>query len=224
MDLSQPAKDLLWSESGGHCQNPKCRVDLHGFVKRKHVGELAHIIPASRQGPRRDEGQDLTDKERAAPENVVLLCPTCHKVVDKGAEDYPADVLRKWKRRSQKARALAHGTPEFSDRSQARERVERILGANHAVYDRYGPLDDSFDDARADQWQRHLRDTVIPNNRELLLILQANRRLLTPAERKTADVFAVHVTELEERHLEGDWTPGSTRFPAEMDSILDDDR
>ena len=77
MELSQSAKDWLWSESGGHCQNPECRADLHSFVKRRHIGELAHIIPASLEGPRADEGPELTEGERALPENVVALCPTC---------------------------------------------------------------------------------------------------------------------------------------------------
>lgn len=219
--LSQPAKDWLWSESGGHCQNPRCRVDLHGFVDHKNIGELAHIIPASLKGPRADEGPELTEDERAQPENLIVLCPTCHTVVDKAPEEYPADVLRGWKWRSQKARAVAHGTPVFASRPEARLFVEPLLGANRALFDLYGPIDEVFDDTRAEQWRRHLKDTIIPNNRILLRVLQANRGLLTDAEKATADIFAVHVQEQEERHLEGNWTPGSTRFPAALESILE---
>jgi hypothetical protein len=219
--LSQPAKDWLWSESGGHCQNPECRADLHGFVKRMHIGELAHIIPASMEGPRADEGPELTQGERALPENVVVLCPTCHTVVDKAPEEYPSDVLRAWKRRSQDARVVAHGTPVFASRSEAREFVEELLGANRVVFDLYGPLHEVFDNARAEQWRRHVKEKIIPNNRTLLRVLQVNWRLLTGPEKVTVHMFAVHVQELEERHLEGNWTPGSTRFPNAMESILD---
>lgn len=219
--LSQPAKDWLWSESGGHCQNPACRADLHGFVDRTHIGELAHIIPASTEGPRADEGPELTEGERAQPENVAVLCPTCHTMVDKAPADYPAETLRGWKRHSQQARALAHGTPRFASRLEAREFIEGLLGANRAVFDLYGPLDEVFDDTRAEQWRRHVKDTIIPNNRTLLRVLQLNRGLLTNAEKMTSDMFAVHVQELEERHLEGNWTPGSTKFPTDMESILD---
>ena len=106
--LSQPSKDLLWSESGGHCQNPDCRADLHSFVDRAHIAELAHIIPASADGPRAEEGPDLTGPERALPENVLVLCPTCHTVVDKAPEEYPADVLRAWNNAANKhARLLS---------------------------------------------------------------------------------------------------------------------
>ncbi|WP_285633761.1 HNH endonuclease signature motif containing protein [Actinoallomurus iriomotensis] len=220
--LSQPAKDWLWSESGGHCQNPDCRADLYGFAEQKHIGELAHIIPASMGGPRSAEEPELTGRERARPENVVVLCPTCHTVIDKVPEEYPADVLRGWKRRSQKARALAHGTPMFSSRLEARKFVEELLGANRAVFDLYGPLDDVFDDTRAEQWRRHVENTIIPNNQTLLRVLQVNRELLSRSEKATAQIFAVHAQELEERHLEGNWTPGSTRFPNAMESILED--
>jgi hypothetical protein len=190
-------------------------------MKHKHIGELAHIIPASMKGPRADEGPELTEGERAFPENVVVLCPTCHTVVDKVPEEYPPDVLRRWKERSQEARAAAHGTPEFTSRSRARQFVEELLGANRAVFDLYGPLDEVFDDTRAEQWRRHVNDTIIPNNRTLLRVLHVNRGLLTEYEKETVHRFAVHVQELEERHMEGDWTPGSTRFPNAMKSILE---
>lgn len=101
----------------------------------QHIGELAHIISASMEGPRADEGPELTEGERALPENVVVLC---HTVVDKATDEYPANVLRGWKQDSQEARAVAYGTPVFTSRSEAREFVGELLGANRAVFDLYG--------------------------------------------------------------------------------------
>lgn len=222
--LSQPAKDMLWSESGGHCQNPECRADLHSFAERTHIGEFAHIIPASTKGPRAEEGPELTSIERAFPENVILLCPNCHRMVDKAPDEYPADVLRAWKRHSQRARAIAFGTPRFESRAEARTVVEQLLSANRTVFTLYGPLDGVFDDTRADQWRRHVKDMIIPNNQKLMRLLQVNRELLTDAEKATADVFSVHAQQLEERHLEQNWTPGSIKFPTAMESILEDER
>lgn len=66
-----------------------------------------------------------------------------------------------------------------------------------------------------------MNDTIIPNNRTLLRVLQVNRGLLMSPEKATAHIFAVHAQELEERHLEGNWTPGSTKFPNAMESILE---
>ncbi|WP_245848393.1 HNH endonuclease [Lentzea kentuckyensis] len=221
--FSQPTKDLLWSESGGHCQNPSCRADLHGLVENTHVGELAHIIPASPDGPRAAEDPNLSEDDRAVADNVLVLCPTCHTMIDKAPGQYPSELLWEWKQRGKDARALAHGTPVLATRAAARALVQELLDANYAVFRLYGPVDDLFDDARADQWRRHLRETIIPNNQRLLRLLSANRALLTTDERSTADEFAVHVKELEDRHLRGDWTPGSTRFPSRMATILKDD-
>jgi len=222
LELPQAAKDRLWSESGGHCQNPQCRADLHGFASQIHVRELAHIIPASVDGPRGAEAPELTSDERTLPENILVLCPTCHTVIDKAPDKYPADVLRGWKRASQDARARAFGTPLFASRAEARQHVEVLLAANRAVFELYGPREGVFDDDRADQWHRHVKSTIIPNNGELLRLLRTNQRLLTGSERATMSVFAVHVRELEDRHVAGDWTPGSTRFPPAMESILED--
>ncbi|SES43467.1 HNH endonuclease [Lentzea albida] len=221
--FSQPTKDLLWSESGGHCQNPSCRIDLHGLVQHKNVGELAHIIPASPIGPRAAENPELSEDARAQADNVLVLCPTCHTMIDKAPGQYPSEVLLEWKRRGKDARALAHGTPVLATRTAVREAVHELLDANNAVFRLYGPADGLFDDARADQWSRHVREVVIPNNQRLLRLLTANRALLTPEERSTVDEFAVHAKELEDRHLRGDWTPGSTRFPRRMATILKDD-
>lgn len=214
----------MWSESGGHCQNPDCRVDLLSFVKRKHIAELAHIIPASDDGPRSEDGTTLTEAERALPENIVLLCPTCHTVVDKAPDEYPPDALHEWKRMSEEARAIAHGTPLFQSRSSARSVIEPLLGANKAVFEEYGPADNLFDDSRADQWRKQVQATILPNSREILRLLAANRNLLTPEENAIVHKFALHIQQLEDRHTKGDWTPGSVRFPTEMTSIMEGDK
>jgi hypothetical protein len=223
--LSAGTVERLWAESGGHCQNPSCRYgryDLLAPVKRKHIAEMAHLIPASPSGPRASENKELDDRDRARPENIAVLCPTCHTVVDKAPEEYPASRMQEWKKRSQDGRAFAHGTPDYATRPQAREHVERLLGKNKAVFDRYSPIDGEFDVTRADQWRRHVADTIIPNNRELLRVLQANRGLLTTREASTVDLFELHAQELEERHHDDDWTPGSTQFPVDMTTILGD--
>ncbi|UJW32706.1 HNH endonuclease [Saccharothrix sp. AJ9571] len=226
LDLSTPVKNLLWSESGGHCQNPQCRADLHVLIEQQHLhlGELAHIIPAQTGGPRADENPELTESDRAQPENILLLCATCHTMIDKASHAYPATLLHEWKQRSQNARTQAFGTPTFDTRAQARDHIEPLLEANKAVFDRYGPRSGDFDDDRADQWQRHVAATIIPNNQQLQRVLLANRHLLTTQEKTTFHTWAIHAQELEERHLKGDWTAGSTRFPPAMGTILEDEQ
>lgn len=226
LSLSPSAKSRLWSESGGHCQNPRCRVDLHVLSERDslHIGEFAHIIPASSVGPRAAEDPALTEEDRALPENILLLCPNCHTMIDKAPQAYPFHLLRTWKEQSQRARAHAFGTPVFETRTQARDHIGPLLEANRTVFDLYGPVAGVFDDDRADQWRRHIASTVIPNNQMVQRVVHANRKLLTAKEKTTFHMFAIHAQELEERHLKGDWTAGSTRFPPAMASMLQDEQ
>ncbi|MFE5501347.1 HNH endonuclease [Amycolatopsis japonica] len=224
LPLTTQVKNLLWSESGGYCQNPKCRVELHLVVDgdRRHQAEFAHIIPAHTGGPRDVDDPTLSDYERAQPENILVLCPSCHTMIDKAPAAFPAAMLREWKQHSQRARTQAFGTPVFDARADARGHIEPLLEANKAVFDRYGPRAGDFDDDRADQWQRHVAGTIIPNNQQLQRVLHANRHLLTGEEKATFHTWAIHAKEFEERHLKGDWTAGSTRFPSAMATILED--
>jgi hypothetical protein len=57
--------------------------------------QIAHIFAASDNGPRSKLG--LTQQERSAPDNLILLCPTHHGIVDNQHETYPPSTLQAWK-------------------------------------------------------------------------------------------------------------------------------
>ena len=59
------------------------------------IGEIAHIIGSSENGPR---GDDTFPKENLDEyENLILLCPTCHKKIDKQVNSYSSTYLQKIK-------------------------------------------------------------------------------------------------------------------------------
>ena len=81
MAISDNAVKILWGRAAGICSNPGCRSDLtillddgRGF----NVGEMAHVIARRPAGPR-----GLSTAGSDEYENLVLLCPTCHRTVDK---------------------------------------------------------------------------------------------------------------------------------------------
>lgn len=59
------------------------------------IGQIAHIYAAIDGGPRGKPG--LTEKERNLPDNLILLCPTHHVVVDQQHPTYPASLLIEWR-------------------------------------------------------------------------------------------------------------------------------
>jgi hypothetical protein len=90
--LSEQGIKVLWGRSGGRCA--KCRRLITEDDERGRaypVGEQAHVVAKSRRGPRGDG--DLTDSQRAQPENHILLCGSCHEFVDKARDQWPPERL-----------------------------------------------------------------------------------------------------------------------------------
>lgn len=220
--ITQTARKYLLSESGGHCQNPVCRRDLHAIVDGDLVAERAHIIPASTGGPRGDHEPQMDKLDRADADNILLLCPTCHTMIDRAPNDFPVELLRDWKRISQDARAAAFGTPTFDSRDEARAYIARLLDANAQVFRAYGPIEGSHDEDRAWLWKDLVKRTIIPNNATIVAFLQANRHLLGADEIALLSQFELHAQQLADRHLNGNWAAATLRFPDGFDKMLED--
>lgn len=87
---------LLWGRSGGMCAFPGCNKFLSLFSTDDVIGHIAHIVADSLDGPRGDPG---FPRERLdSYENLVLLCPTHHAVVDAKNSDYSVPQLIEMKR------------------------------------------------------------------------------------------------------------------------------
>jgi hypothetical protein len=85
----------LFALSGNQCARPSCGTVLmssDGVL----IGEVAHICAESEGGPRWDA--KLSEARRRDFDNLLLLCPTCHTLVDKDSAAYKKSKLRKWKR------------------------------------------------------------------------------------------------------------------------------
>jgi len=90
---------IVLARSGGVCAFPGC---AEGLVKPGNdqdepafIGEVAHIVSDSRQGPRGDV--DLSDDDRDKHPNLVLFCQNCHDRVDKQPRTFSVPVLKRIK-------------------------------------------------------------------------------------------------------------------------------
>jgi hypothetical protein len=219
--LTTETKRRLWSESAGYCLNPSCAQYLFADGSDADFAEMAHIIPASTGGPRDIPTSELSGMDRAHHSNIAVLCANCHTIVDKDPGAYPSGLMIEWKRRHQVLFEQVLGAPIYASRSAALDRIAPLLAANRLIYERYGPKNDEFSESKVEQWRRHVRDTIVPNNRTILRVLENNKALLLGDEAETVSLFQLHVREFEYRHILNDWTAGSSRFPEGMKSILD---
>ncbi len=215
----------LFADSAGFCQNPAClrRLFVETDSRNLHIAEMAHVFAASSKGPRANV--QLTGSERGAYENLILLCPSCHSIVDKAPEDFPDELLVEWKRSHVRRIAAVFGAVEYCSRQAARAAIEPALAENRMIFDECGPEGEyRFDPESelAQAWQRKVRSLVLPNNRKVLAILDANRRHLRGPELTVLEQFRQHIDDLEARHLGEGVSAAGRRFPDGMRAILAD--
>jgi hypothetical protein len=94
MSISQKDIKKLFSLSAGMCNICRLQLAEHDI----QIGEMAHIIAKSPNGPR-GANQSL---EINSYNNLILLCPTHHKIVDKNPKEYPIEKLNEIKNTHEK--------------------------------------------------------------------------------------------------------------------------
>ena len=215
----------LFADAAGFCQNPRCVQPLFRDTGGKviHMAERAHVFAAADDGPRAN--RELSESERGQYENVILLCPTCHTMVDKAEAQFPAALLIRWKAEHIARIATLFRAADYATRAEVRAAIEPLLQENNAIYNSLNPDLPYQSDPEAEQavkWQQAVVDRIIPNNRRVLATLDRNREHLLESEKVVLEQFRQHVLDQEVRHL-SDVAPGDQqRFPREMTKIVSD--
>ncbi|MEQ1761048.1 MAG: hypothetical protein ABL986_22300 [Vicinamibacterales bacterium] len=215
----------LFAASGGYCGKPDCARALFREVKRTrfHLAEIAHIFAAGDKGPRANKA--LTRAERGAFENLILLCALCHTEIDKLPDIYTDDVVRGWKEQHAQKLARVFGVQVYSDRLSCRRAIQPIFDENLGIFDNYGPENEYRNNPESDMavvWRRKMLGQLLPNNHRILATLDANRTLMTEAERRVVEEFRQHVDDQWHRHAGGGERMPSRRYPAALNAILVD--
>lgn len=123
MAIGLPAVKLLWTRAHDYCAFPSCSQRLteesveaatgNGYVTI--VGEQAHIRSARPDGPRYDPEYDSAKLDTY--ENLILLCPTHHTMVDaNNGAGYAVDDLIDMRRKHE-------------NRQSRREQIDKTLRA-----------------------------------------------------------------------------------------------
>jgi tetratricopeptide (TPR) repeat protein len=134
---------LLWGRAAARCAFPDCASgDLTRELPRTGpfaLAEMAHVIPRRPHGPR---GRGCPGD--ATYGNLILLCPTHHREVDRAPDDYPARRLLAWKRRHE-ARVAS---------LDAQARPPAIWDVGHPMNPRLVGREPELE-ALARRWERH---------------------------------------------------------------------
>jgi hypothetical protein len=89
---------ILWGRSGNRCAI--CKIELTPDGEEETIGEIAHIISQSSDGPRGKEKLPL--EKRNDYSNLILLCPNHHSEIDKTPESWSTMRLQQLKSEHEK--------------------------------------------------------------------------------------------------------------------------
>jgi hypothetical protein len=214
----------LFADSGGFCQNPDCNKNLFLVVgdTEFHIAEMAHIISAGNDGPRSDS--TILKELKGDFSNLILLCPTCHTKIDKAESEFPESLILTWKKEHSLKIQKLFNIKLFGNRPDARKSILPLLNENRKIFEIYGPLTDERFNPESEMpklWHRKTLQYILPNNRNILNIIEANYSLLSPGEIEVAELFKQHVFDFESKHLNNEDING-IQFPVELNNIFTD--
>lgn len=98
-DIKPKDYKILCTKSGNRCAMPDCRkilvVDATANDPASLVAMRSHIKGEKHGSARYDA--NMSDKERNAHSNLILVCPSCHKKIDDQPNTYTVEELCKIK-------------------------------------------------------------------------------------------------------------------------------
>lgn len=114
-EYNEQTKRELYMKSAGRCA--KCNIILYEdnhTGQKANLSQKAHIDPIKPHGPRGNE-PSVKDKKVNDVTNLLLLCGSCHKIVDVDyVEDYPVETLKSLKSEHElRIRMVTEVTPDL---------------------------------------------------------------------------------------------------------------
>ncbi|MCG6557074.1 HNH endonuclease [Ruegeria sp. 1NDH52C] len=229
MAITQKSIKILWSASGGRCAFPGCweRLCYHEAEDAAPftLGEMAHICGDKPGANRHDASQ--TDAERDAYQNLILLCPTHHTLIDRkeNEAEYTVDTLHKMKA-SHEARVLARLEKEpMTTKVEIARALLPLLEENRQSWAQYGPsselaLSQPHNEAAYAVWVSERLSVIVPNNRRMAAELEAHRGMFEKGELATITTFLMHVRSYEQWVQDVIPYEAVKRFPVDFDDLI----
>lgn len=224
MSIKTIVKRKLWASSGGFCGKPDCHSDLFPFFesgKITNIEELAHIIGQKEKGPRGDNPLPLDERDEF--DNIILLCPTCHTIVDKNPTLFPNDTIKQWKSNHEKSIANIFQVPKLNSREKANRYLKPLQAENKAIFDKFGPhSENAIKNQMATEimWEKLAIQKILPNNRKIEAFIELNQDLLEGNEFGLYIEYKLHREGFEYNKISGDVNSTVPTFPNGFENIF----
>jgi hypothetical protein len=190
---SAGTRAALFALGKGTCYFKGCKKTVVEEVEGQQqiAVEIAHIKGANEGSARYDP--EMTDEERAAFNNLVLMCTPHHKLIDgPNREKYRAELLQEWKKDHE---------PEISSASGEGITADNLESLLESFLAKTGPIRDISTDLQAVLWMPGNNTAMMPFDAlRVLLEHNPNRRgdergvVTTIRNTGNADVYITEVT------------------------------
>ena len=199
--IAENVKRRLFAESMGRCMNPDCQEEL--FINNSDIMEKAHI-------------GTYYETEDNSFENLIILCPTCHKKFDK-AGFINEDTIKRWKETRRKE-LKEFFRIRFSSFDELKEKIVPILNENYNIYNSYYLSNNKY------LWDK-FEPKILSNNEKLKLLFENNLNLFQYHSNKmysnleVIQNFIIHVEEFKNTRYDEE-KMRVVLFPKEINSIF----
>ncbi|MFB2596131.1 HNH endonuclease [Paracoccus sp. p4-l81] len=229
MAITPKSVKILWSAAGGRCAFAGCweRLCYHEAEDAAPytLGEMAHICGDKPGANRHDEGQ--TDSQRDDYQNLILLCPTHHTLIDRKENEavYTVEILHSMKAEHE-SRVLERldqdAMPTKHDIARA---ILPLLEENRQSWAKYGPLSElartqPHNESAHAVWMSERLSVIVPNNRNIAAQLKERRSLFDAGEQGMITAFLLHVRSYEQWVQDAIPYAAVKRFPVEFDDLI----
>ncbi|MDV8052954.1 HNH endonuclease [Pseudomonas aeruginosa] len=229
MAITQKSVKILWSAAGGRCAFAGCweRLCYHEAEDAAPftLGEMAHICGDKPGANRHDASQ--TDSQRDDYQNLILLCPTHHTLIDRKENEtvYTVEILHAMKAEHE-ARVLERldqdPMPTKQDIALA---ILPLLEENRQSWAQYGPLSElartqPHNESAHAVWMSERLSVIVPNNRKIAVQIEEHRSLFGAGEQGVVTAFLLHVRSYEQWVEDAIPYTAVKRFPVEFDNLI----
>ncbi len=229
MAITEKTIKLLWANAAGRCSFTDCEekltIEQAANVAPYTLGQMAHIKGEKAGSNRHDKSQ--TNEERDNYENLILLCPTHHTLIDKPENEkvYSVDILMKMKVAHENNISKRLDVKEFSSVERVKDKIAIYLAENRQAWLQYGPMSDTAQKNPQSEeiyavWTSERLSTIVPNNRTITSILEANRNLFDKQEQPIVSQFLAHAKSYDKWVKDEIPYQAVTRFPIDFEHLI----
>lgn len=229
MTIKNKSIKILWADAAGRCSYPGCgeklTVGQAGEQAPHTLGEMAHI-KGNREGSNRYD-INQTAEQRDHYENLILLCPTHHNLIDKAENEsiYTVDKLIEMKLDHENTITKRLAVEESPTIEKLKNMIAIYLAENKQSWEQYGPLSERarknpYSEEIYAVWTSERLSTIVPNNRLITRLLEDHRNLFNIQHQAAISRFLSHARSYERWVQDEVSYKAVMRFPTDFEDLI----